>query len=108
MIRYYLEFERPIEEIELKIDELRRVSDGKDIDISSEIKKLEKKVKDLRSEIFSSLTPWQKTLIARHPDRPYTIDYINIMAGDFVAIVGKLRNNTNEPQTLDIRAKRTP
>jgi acetyl-CoA carboxylase carboxyl transferase subunit alpha len=91
MIRYYLEFERPIEELELKIDELRRVSDGKDIDISSEIRKLEKKVNDLRSEIFSSLTPWQKTLIARHPDRPYTLDYISMMTSDFLELHGDRR-----------------
>ena len=91
MIRYYLEFERPIEELETKIDELKRLSDGKEIDISSEIKKLEKKVKDLRSEIFSSLTPWQKILIARHPDRPYTLDYINMMANDFIELHGDRR-----------------
>ncbi len=91
MIRYYLEFERPLEEFETKIDELRRMSDGKDIDISSEIKKLEKKVRDLRSEIFSSLTPWQKTLIARHPDRPYTLDYINMMTNGFVELHGDRR-----------------
>jgi acetyl-CoA carboxylase carboxyl transferase subunit alpha len=91
MIRYYLEFERPIEELEMKIEELRRASDGKDIDISSEIKKLEKKVKDLRSEIFSSLTPWQKTLMARHPDRPYTLDYINLITSDFIELHGDRR-----------------
>ncbi|HIE44400.1 MAG TPA: acetyl-CoA carboxylase carboxyl transferase subunit alpha, partial [Candidatus Omnitrophica bacterium] len=50
MIRYYLDFEKPIEELENKIEELKRISDGKDIDISSEVKKLEKKVKNLRSE----------------------------------------------------------
>jgi acetyl-CoA carboxylase carboxyl transferase subunit alpha len=91
MIRYYLEFERPIEELELKIDELKRLSDGKDIDISKEIKRLEKKVKDLRSEIFSSLTAWQKTMIARHPDRPYTLDYINLIATDFIELHGDRR-----------------
>lgn len=91
MIRYYLEFERPIEELELKIEELKRVSDGKDIDISSEIKKLEKKVKELRSEIFSSLTPWQKTLTARHPDRPYTLDYISLITSDFIELHGDRR-----------------
>lgn len=88
MIRYYLEFEKPLEELETKIDELKRISDGKDIDISDDIKKLEKKVKDMRSEIFSSLTPWQKTLIARHPDRPYTLDYIKMIATDFIEIHG--------------------
>ena len=91
MIRYYLEFEKPIEELELKIEELKRGSDGKDIDTAGEIRKLEKKVKELRSEIFSSLTPWQKTLIARHPDRPYTMDYINLITNDFVELHGDRR-----------------
>jgi len=91
MIRYYLEFEKPIEELELKIEELKRVSDGKDIDISGEIKKLEKKVKDLHSEIFTSLSPWQKTLIARHPDRPYTLDYIGMIMTDFTELHGDRR-----------------
>ena len=91
MIRYYLEFEKPIEELEIKIEELKRISDGKDIDISSEVKKLEKKVRELRSEIFSSLTPWQKTQVARHPDRPYTLDYINLITSDFVELHGDRR-----------------
>jgi acetyl-CoA carboxylase carboxyl transferase subunit alpha len=91
MNRYYLEFEKPIEELELKIEDLKRISDGKDIDISGEIKRLEKKVKELRSEIFSSLTPWQKTLIARHPDRPYTLDYINLITTDFIELHGDRR-----------------
>ncbi|OGW37169.1 MAG: acetyl-CoA carboxylase carboxyltransferase subunit alpha [Nitrospirae bacterium RBG_13_39_12] len=91
MIRYYLEFEKPIEELETKIEELKRLSDGKDINISGEIKKLEKKVKDLRSDIFSSLTPWQKTLTARHPDRPYTLDYINLITTDFIELHGDRR-----------------
>lgn len=91
MIRYYLDFEKPIEELELKIEDLKRLSDGKEIDISDEIKKLEKKVIDLRTEIFSSLTPWQKTQIARHPERPYTLDYINMMATDFIELHGDRR-----------------
>ncbi|RPI36128.1 MAG: acetyl-CoA carboxylase carboxyltransferase subunit alpha [Nitrospiraceae bacterium] len=91
MIKYYLEFEKPIEELEFKIEELKRISDGKDVNLSGEIKKLEKKVKDLRTEIFSNLTPWQKTLLARHPDRPYTLDYINMMTEDFVELHGDRR-----------------
>jgi acetyl-CoA carboxylase carboxyl transferase subunit alpha len=87
----YLEFERPIEDLELKIEELKRISDGKEIDISNEIKKLEKKAKELRSEIFSTLTPWQKTLLARHPDRPYTLDYINLISTDFIELHGDRR-----------------
>ena len=90
-MRYYLEFEKPIEQLEAKIDELKRLSDGKDIDITSEIKKLEKKARDLRSDIFSQLTPWQKTLIARHPDRPYTFDYISLLADDFLELHGDRR-----------------
>ncbi|MDA8079941.1 MAG: acetyl-CoA carboxylase carboxyltransferase subunit alpha [Nitrospiraceae bacterium] len=90
-MRYYLEFEKPIEELELKIEELRRISDGKDINLSSEVKKLEKKVKDLRTEIFSKLTPWQKTLLARHPDRPYTLDYIPLITEEFVELHGDRR-----------------
>jgi acetyl-CoA carboxylase carboxyl transferase subunit alpha len=104
MIRYYLEFERPIEELEMKIEELKRVSDGKDIDISGEIKKLEKKVKELRSDIFSSLTPWQKTLIARHPDRPYTLDYINLITSDFIELHGD-RKFSDDPAIVGGVAK---
>ena len=104
MIRYYLEFERPIEEFEVKIDELKRISDGKDIDISSEIKKLEKKVKELRSDIFSVLTPWQKTLIARHPDRPYTLDYINLITSDFIELHGD-RKFSDDPAVVGGIAK---
>lgn len=85
---YYLDFEKPIEDLELKIEELKRISDGKDYDITNEIKKLEKKARDLRNEIFQSLTSWQKTQIARHPDRPYTMDYINLMVEDFVELHG--------------------
>ena len=91
MIKYYLEFEKPIEELELKIEEMKRISDGKDVNLSGEIKKLEKKVKDLRTDIFSKLTPWQKTLLARHPDRPYTLDYINLMAEEFLELHGDRR-----------------
>jgi acetyl-CoA carboxylase carboxyl transferase subunit alpha len=85
---YYLEFEKPIEELELKIDELKRLSDGKDYDITSEIKKLEKKARDLRNEIFQNLSSWQKTQIARHPDRPYTLDYVGMLVEDFIELHG--------------------
>jgi acetyl-CoA carboxylase carboxyl transferase subunit alpha len=91
MIKNYLDFEKPIEELELKIEELKRLADGKDINLSGEVKKLEKKTKDLRLEIFSKLTPWQKTLLARHPDRPYTLDYIAAIVTDFVELHGDRR-----------------
>lgn len=88
---YYLDFEKPLEELETKIEELKRLSDGRELDITSEIKKLEKKAKDLRSEIFSNVTPWQRTLIARHPERPYTLDYIDMIVEDFVELHGDRR-----------------
>jgi acetyl-CoA carboxylase carboxyl transferase subunit alpha len=91
VINYYLEFEKPIEELEMKIEELKRLSDGKDINIAGEMKKLEKKIRDLRSDIFLKLTPWQKTLLARHPDRPYTLDYIDLIAEDFIELHGDRR-----------------
>ncbi len=75
----------------MKIEELRRISDGKDINLTGEVKKLEKKVRDLRTEIFSKLTPWQKTLLARHPDRPYTLDYIQLIAEEFIELHGDRR-----------------
>lgn len=91
MIKFYLDFEKPIENIELKIEELKRISDGKDVNLSGEVKKLEKKVKELSTEIFLNLTPWQKTLLARHQDRPYTLDYISLIAEDFVELHGDRR-----------------
>ena len=88
---YYLDFEKPLEELETTIEELRRLSDGKELDIASEIKRLEKKAKELRTDIYSNLTPWQKTLISRHPERPYTLDYIGLIAEDFVELHGDKR-----------------
>ncbi|MEW5746296.1 MAG: acetyl-CoA carboxylase carboxyltransferase subunit alpha [Nitrospirota bacterium] len=88
---YYLDFEKPLEELETKIEELKRLSDGKELDIASEIKRLEKKAKELRSEIFAGLTPWQKSMIARHPERPYTLDYITMVVEDFVELHGDRR-----------------
>jgi acetyl-CoA carboxylase carboxyl transferase subunit alpha len=84
----YLDFEKPIEELELKIHELRRLSDGDDIDTQNEIERLENKADALRTEIFSKLTRWQVTQIARHPDRPYTLDYIAALSTDFVELHG--------------------
>lgn len=88
---YYLDFEKPLEELENQIEELKRLSDGSDLDISEEIVNLERKATELRREIFSQVDAWQKTLIARHPERPYTLDYINILSEDFVELHGDRR-----------------
>lgn len=81
-----LEFEKPLLELEQKIEEMRRMSDS--LDISSEINKLELKVNELRKNIYESLTPWQIVQLARHPERPYTLDYIYLMTENFIELHG--------------------
>ncbi|MCS7214880.1 MAG: acetyl-CoA carboxylase carboxyltransferase subunit alpha [Thermodesulfovibrio sp.] len=88
---YYLDFEKPIQELEIKIEELKKLSDGSDIDLTQEIKRLNKKLKELKTEVFSNLNSWQKTQIARHPERPYTLDYISMIFEDFIELHGDRR-----------------
>ncbi len=88
---FYLDFEKPIQELENKILELKKLSDDSDINLSQEIKRLNKKLKDLKADIFSNLTAWQKTQLARHPERPYTLDYISMIADDFIELHGDRR-----------------
>lgn len=84
---YYLDFEKPLEEIENRIEELRRLG-GSDVKAVEELGRLEEKARKLSQDIFSKLTRWQKTQIARHPDRPYALDYIGRVAEDFVELHG--------------------
>jgi len=83
-----LDFERPILELERKINELRSLASDGSIDLEGEIKTLEMRLEKLKKEVFESLTPWQRVQIARHPKRPYTMDYINMTMMDFVEIHG--------------------
>jgi acetyl-CoA carboxylase carboxyl transferase subunit alpha len=83
-----LDFEKPIIELQEKMKELERFSDEQNIDVQSEINNMEEKITTLKKEIYSNLTPWQKVQVARHPDRPYTIDYINEITTDFVELHG--------------------
>jgi acetyl-CoA carboxylase carboxyl transferase subunit alpha len=89
MAKTVLEFEKPIVELEQKIEEMRRVID--DMEITPDIDALESKVNDLRSSVYSNLTRWQKVQLARHPDRPYTLDYIKHMTTDFLELHGDRR-----------------
>lgn len=84
----YLDFEQPIAELEVKIEELRSVGDSSDINISEEISKLSEKSKKLTSKIYSSLTPWDIVRVARHPLRPYCMDYIKSIFDDFDELHG--------------------
>ncbi len=83
-----LDFEKPILELERKIEELKKFTSSENIDLSSEIKKLEDKLDKVKREVFESLTPWQRIQIARHPKRPYTLDYIGLMMTDFTEVHG--------------------
>ena len=86
--RHFLEFEQPIAELESKIDELRYVQNESAVDISEEIDKLSQKSLQLTKDIYASLTPWQVTMIARHPQRPYTLDYVQEIFTDFQELHG--------------------
>lgn len=84
----YLDFEQPIAELEAKIEELRYVGDDTDINIGDEISKLQEKSGSLTKSIFSKLSPWQTSKLARHPLRPYTLDYIDRIFTDFQELHG--------------------
>jgi acetyl-CoA carboxylase carboxyl transferase subunit alpha len=86
MPKSVLDFEKPVYELEEKLDELRRYADHPDI--AAEIAKIEKRVHQLQQSIFSGLTRWQRVQLARHPDRPYTLDYIGLMTKSFVELHG--------------------
>ena len=84
----FLEFEKPIEELSAKIDELERVSQAQNIDLGTEISKLEGRRQKVTQDIFSSLDPWQITQLARHPMRPYTLDYVDLVFDGFQELHG--------------------
>jgi acetyl-CoA carboxylase carboxyl transferase subunit alpha len=83
-----LDFEKPIIELEEKIKELRELSHSGEMDLSSEITHLERKAENVKREVFSKLTPWQRIQLARHPLRPYTLDYVNLIMADFIELHG--------------------
>lgn len=83
-----LEFEKPIIEIEKKIEELKKFTSDEDIDFSDEMKTLKARLDKLKKEIFDNLTNWQKVQLSRHPDRPYTWDYVKLITDDFLEIHG--------------------
>jgi len=88
MILQYLDFEKPIIDLENRLEQLRRVDDGIDKNLREEISKLDKKIGKIRKEVFSNLTRWQITQLARHPNRPYMLDYVNHCFKNFLEIHG--------------------
>ena len=85
---YTLDFERPILELQTKIQELKQLAQDERADFATEIARLERKVARLQDEVFSNLTAWQRAQIARHPGRPYSLDYIRLMLTDFLELHG--------------------
>ncbi len=83
-----LDFEKPIMELQAKIEQLKSFGTNKRINIDPEIKKLEQKLEKMKQSIYSNLTEWQRVQIARHPARPYTLDYVHMIASDFVELHG--------------------
>jgi len=84
----FLDFEKPIAELEGKIEELRHLSDDGDINIADEVGRLQAKVERLLTQTYAKLSPWQKVLVARHPDRPHAGDYIERLIDDFTPLAG--------------------
>lgn len=83
MLTTYLDFERPLEELQKKMEELSTIPG-----YEGEVSKLKTQIEKLKTKIYSDLTPWQKVLLARHPSRPYTLDYIDIITTDFIPLAG--------------------
>jgi len=84
----FLDFEQPIAELDNKIQELRRASTGPAVNIDAEVQLLSDKLKARTAEIFKSLTPWQISQLARHPQRPYTLDYLGLICDEFHELAG--------------------
>jgi len=95
----FLEFEQPIADLEAKIEELHSVQDGSDVDISTEIDRLEKKSITLLKGIYEKLTPWQISQVGRHPQRPYTLDYIEYLFTNFEELHGD-RSFADDPAII--------
>jgi acetyl-CoA carboxylase carboxyl transferase subunit alpha len=85
---HFLDFEKPIAELEGKIEELRHLSDDPDMNIQEEVQKLEAKAERLLRQTYARLTPWQKTQVARHPERPHFGDYVRRLVDDFQPLAG--------------------
>ena len=89
MTTTYLDFEKPIAELEGKVEELRRLSStGESVSITEEVSRLEEKAQQLLRDTYAKLTPWQKTQVARHPERPHFLDYVHALIQDFTPLAG--------------------
>jgi acetyl-CoA carboxylase carboxyl transferase subunit alpha len=85
---YTLEFEKPLQELERQIEDLKRIGSERQIDVEGELKSLQARLDSLREEIYQNLTPIQRVMVARHPRRPYTLDYLSTIFTDFIELHG--------------------
>jgi len=96
-MRSYLDFEKPVAELEAKIEELRALqSEGDAVGINDEIGRIEVKAAQALKELYGDLTPWQKTQVARHPQRPHCVDYVSALITDFVPLAGDRKHGEDE------------
>ena len=92
-MRSYLDFEKPVAELEAKIEELRALqASGDAVAINEDINRIEVKAAQALKELYEGLTPWQKTQVARHPQRPHCLDYVSGLITDFAALAGDRKN----------------
>jgi acetyl-CoA carboxylase carboxyl transferase subunit alpha len=87
-MRTYLDFEKPMAELETKLEEMKKLAKDNNVDVSDAIALLENNITELRKEIFENLTRWQRVQLSRHPDRPYTQDYIQLICDEFIELHG--------------------
>src|SRR2546423_8944788 len=96
-MRSYLDFEKPIGELEQKIEELRAIQASGDVSVTDEIERLEAKAAQTLRELYENLTPWQKTQVARWPTRPHCLDYVAGLTPDFPALAGAPKFGPDQP-----------
>ncbi len=87
-VAYTLEFEKPLQELDRQIEDLRKLSEERGLDVGDEVRLLETRLATLRKDLYKGLTPMQRVLVARHPKRPYTLDYLSLVFTDFVELHG--------------------
>lgn len=87
-MRTYLDFEKPIADLEVRLAEMKKLAETSSVDVSAAVASLEQSIENLRVEIFKNLTRWQRVQLSRHPDRPYTLDYISLMCDQFIELHG--------------------
>lgn len=103
-MRTLLEFEKPIALLEAKLEDMKKLAEENNVDVSTAVRNLTKSIEELRNETFSNLTRWQRVQLSRHPDRPYTLDYIENMCEEFHELHGD-RNLGDDPAIIGGLAK---